>query len=679
MHETQIKGIFTPQIYLFPERQKIPAPRPQAWVLNTSQISVAMCKKIIFPILCLFLLGKGTLSAQCGSQRYLDAVFPQVNRTENILYANADPYGIIGGQDFYLDLYEPAGDTLAARPLIVFLHGSGFLVGDKAQPPIPDWAEYFARRGYVVASVGYRLGFNLTSGQSAERAVYRGVQDLRAALRFLAEFRQTYRLSLDHIVTAGTSAGCFAGLHSAFMQEADRPNSTYGIFLEPQDLGCADCSGNQFFNNQQVPVLGILNYWGAIGDTIWIDAAEQIPVLSIHGTADVVVPYQTGYPFSLPIFPTVQGSASITQRLVNLGIPNQLVTLYGAGHEPELTDNAYLDTLYEATVPFLYDLMRPNTPPIAGGDMPCAGSIGYYNVGPMPPGTRYCWTVTGGTVLYENGASIAVAWPAQLGTGSVSVQAYNTIDAPGLLQTLAVTLLPSPDLSVDAVSPTCFGAENGSLIALSTGLGAGTGFQWSNGQTGAQLNGLAAGTYTVTALNALGCFATATAILAAPAELSLSLAATPAIANDGTAAALPSGGTPPYQFTWNTGSSSDTLGQLPPGTYSVTVLDANGCSITDSVLVDSLPLTGWAGVSGGGATWRVFPNPSDGQATLALDTQFPVRVGLYAFDGRRVGSWWIAPGEPVRVFDLSALPGGIYFWVLFSAENGRQSQIWHKK
>ncbi|MGQ0803442.1 MAG: hypothetical protein ACT4PI_06225 [Actinomycetota bacterium] len=74
----------------------------------------------------------------------------------DLVYGQApDEHGAT--QKLRLDVYEPAGDTAAARPLLVWLHWGGFIGGNKAEPPHPEYASRFARRGYVVAMVEYRV------------------------------------------------------------------------------------------------------------------------------------------------------------------------------------------------------------------------------------------------------------------------------------------------------------------------------------------------------------------------------------------------------------------------------------------------------------------------------------------------------------------------------------------
>ena len=190
----------------------------------------------------------------CQSARYYSEVFSSTQSTTGIKFGEADPYGIISNQDLYLDIIEPVGDTLEKRPLILHQFGGGFLIGWRTEPVIPQMAEMYAKRGFVFATIDYRLGFNPLDSQSAERAVYRATQDLRAALRFLVDNADTYGIDTSAIFLTGTSAGCFAAFVNSYMNESDRSDipSTFGIPLEPADLGCLNCSGNNNFNNEEV-------------------------------------------------------------------------------------------------------------------------------------------------------------------------------------------------------------------------------------------------------------------------------------------------------------------------------------------------------------------------------------------------------------------------------------------
>jgi acetyl esterase/lipase len=381
--------------------------------------------------------------SQCQPQRYIDPIFSTVNRIEDVTYASADPYGLLNNQDLLFDFYEPLGDTLAKRPLIIYMYGGAFLIGDKRQPPIPEYCEYFAKRGYVVAAIQYRIGFNTLDGNSAMRAVFRAVQDFRAACRYFAHFQQTYRIDLDNIFATGSSAGCVTALHSVYMQESERPAATYGILLEPQDLGCGNCSGNNYYNNQYVPVKAVVNNWGAIGDLAWMNLPDSVPVLSIHGTNDGIVPYNVGQPFSLPIWPNLTGSNMIHPHLQSLGIYSELVPLWGAGHEPELLNPDYLDTMYLATVPFLYKNIQPKISAINGPNPVYTNQLRTYSVA-ANWGSDYCWTIQGGTIINDNGASVDVIWNSA-GQHSIEVTERNYIKAVSLPFSRIITVYNNPN------------------------------------------------------------------------------------------------------------------------------------------------------------------------------------------------------------------------------------------
>ncbi|MCW5908958.1 MAG: PKD domain-containing protein [Chitinophagales bacterium] len=398
--------------------------------------------KSFLPLLFSFLI-VSTASAQvnCNSLRYQQPVFDSVTLTEGIKFATATPYGLLAQpQDLFLDFYEPTGDTLSKRPLIIFQFGGGFAIGWRSEPVIPDFCRFFARHGYAVASIDYRLGFNIDS-QSTVRAMYRAMQDERAAIRFLSANATQYRIDTNFIFLTGTSAGCFSALGNCFMSEADRPASTYGYTLEPNDLGCMDCSGNTLFGQRIPKIKAIINQWGAILDTNLIDLADNIPIISFHGDQDLLVPYEYGFPFQLPVFPPVYGSKPIHERLTNLGILNELRPLVGYGHEPELLNAHLNDTIRNYSRDFLFQLLKPNTSAISGPSVICKGKQATYSVSPTA-GSKYCWQLSGsGTIIQNNSHSITVLW-SDTGTMQVTVKELNYLQAEGTLQTFTTQVVP---------------------------------------------------------------------------------------------------------------------------------------------------------------------------------------------------------------------------------------------
>lgn len=114
-------------------------------------------------------------------------------------------------------------------------------------------------------------------------------------------------------------------------------------------------------------------------------------------------------------------------------------------------------------------------------------------------------------------------------------------------------------------------------------------FSWSHDNTLDTniVTGLASGIYQVTMVDANGCIASDTVAVTAPAPLALSFSTTaPGVdQKDGQIMSQVSGGTPPYFWSWSTGATSPDIDQLDFGTYHLTVTDAGGCSIVESVIL----------------------------------------------------------------------------------------------
>lgn len=120
-------------------------------------------------------------------------------------------------------------------------------------------------------------------------------------------------------------------------------------------------------------------------------------------------------------------------------------------------------------------------------------------------------------------------------------------------------------------------------------------YSWSNGSTSQDLIGLAAGNYTGTITDSRGCTFTGGPIaITEPAALTADYVVKNAgctTGNDGSIIANVTGGTQPYSFKWSTGSTDGTISGLAKGFYTVTITDANGCSIPSSIEVktDAFP------------------------------------------------------------------------------------------
>lgn len=324
-----------------------------------------------------------------GQVRYLDEIFTEVIKTENVVYANAPdlPFWFWVESntvdiDLDMDIYEPEGDTESSRPAILFFSSGAFFTGHNELDDMVALATSAAKRGYFALSVNYRLGLNVLSGYSGERAVYRGVQDASAAIRYLREFHNEYGIDPDNIFIWGSSAGSFIGLHLAYSEDDERPESTYGSFGDP-DLGCIDCEGNEY--NHSGKPNAVVSCWGAIGDLDWIDPENDVPAIFFHGTYDPIVPINQGFPFTVNItLPMVYGSNLIFARLFELEILAELHAEDGQGHEYWGTvggiflgeSTEYFGQIQIDAYSFLYNLLETALP----GDLNSDGEINVQDI-----------------------------------------------------------------------------------------------------------------------------------------------------------------------------------------------------------------------------------------------------------------------------------------------------------
>ena len=167
--------------------------------------------------------------------------------------------------------------------------------------------------------------------------------------------------------------------------------------------------------------------------------------------------------------------------------------------------------------------------------------------------------------------------------GCTAVGMYTISEPAGMTISLTVT---TPIL--------CFGDSNGEIAAVVAGGSPPYSFMWSDGQNGEAAQGLAAGVYSLTVTDANGCTASAQFELTQPAQLSANASATDetgAGTNDGSATADPMGGVEPYTYSWTNGATSQTITDLIPADYTVTVTDANGCTAIQTVTVNAFGCT----------------------------------------------------------------------------------------
>jgi len=196
-------------------------------------------------------------------------------------------------------------------------------------------------------------------------------------------------------------------------------------------------------------------------------------------------------------------------------------------------------------------------------------------------------TVTGGippyTIIWNNTDTTTNISNLAAGPHIVVV-----VDSAGCTasDTLEITQSPNPTVVANPDTlVTC--ASNGSALAVASGGVAPYTYAWSSGALTAAAPNLAAGTYTVTATDNVGCTATASTTLAEPENptVAISDVVNASCTTPGSATAAATGGIGPYSYLWDTGATTATATNLGPGQHIVTATDAGGCSATDTVQI----------------------------------------------------------------------------------------------
>jgi gliding motility-associated-like protein len=209
-------------------------------------------------------------------------------------------------------------------------------------------------------------------------------------------------------------------------------------------------------------------------------------------------------------------------------------------------------------------------------------------------------TASGGaggySFLWSNTANTANVQDVPAGSYSVVVT-----DANGCTATAATTVAQPQALSlnINAQNVSCSGDPDGSATATVSGGTMPYQYIWSNNQTTATASNLAVGTYSLVVVDANDCVIIDEVTLTSPNALSIVLVPTNVLCNGGTNGGVIvqiAGGTAPFNYNWSNNSTASGLTQVPAGTYSLTITDANDCEDVAAVtLTEPEPLSATLG------------------------------------------------------------------------------------
>jgi len=225
--------------------------------------------------------------------------------------------------------------------------------GDLHDSAVVEMCKQFALRGYVVASIDYRIGWNPVAiggdsiGQAIRtgtllQAVYRGLQDAKTCVRYFRmdadTLGNTYKIDVNRIVVGGEgSAGYIATAYATlnnpaelqlpkFISPVNVPG--YGFFagqsyINQDSIGDFDgFGGSPLLNNPNWPgyssnVNMVFDMEGDLGDSTWMEA-EDVPMASLHDVNNPLSPFLSDSA-SMPFIINVAGSHDFIRYANTLG------------------------------------------------------------------------------------------------------------------------------------------------------------------------------------------------------------------------------------------------------------------------------------------------------------------------------------------------------------------------
>ncbi|OAV42772.1 hypothetical protein A3850_016170 [Lewinella sp. 4G2] len=395
-----------------------------------------------------------TASALQAQVRYLDPMF-DVDLTDTVVYATNFNVQLNMQTPLTADVYQPVNDEEELRPVVVLFHTGNFLpqyfngsaYGGKKDSVNVEILSRLVERGYVGMSATYRFGWNpLAEIQSIRtgsllQAVYRASQDAHAMARYLrksvAEDGNPFRVDTNRIVFYGVGSGGYLVQAHNFLDDVDQIalNDQFydqdgNVLIQVDDISNVEGTIETPRNTVNHPgyssdVALTVNLGGALGDSLWIDGADnEAPFFATHSATDPFAPFYYGL-VTVPTTPpravvNVPGSNLVVTLANERGV-NDVLAPANAVPLPEMFGS--LATTLNATVAAYKQVQYQNPVPGSSTDV-------------FPLGVDNLWTI-----LRQGDAA---------GSLGVTGATWNWFNEPVLRGTIAFINSQVPDANIDA-------------------------------------------------------------------------------------------------------------------------------------------------------------------------------------------------------------------------------------
>ncbi len=238
----------------------------------------------------------------------------------------------------------------------------------------------------------------------------------------------------------------------------------------------------------------------------------------------------------------------------------------------------------------------PSAPPVAGFNFSsstsgCQLEVVQFTDNSMNGPTSWNWTFTGGSPATSTLQNPVITYNMP-GTYDATLVATNNLGTDMVTQTAIVTVDPAMVTTIASTDLLCNGDANGTASVTANGTNP-INYTWSNGGNTASVNMLNGGMYMVTVTDDNNCVNVETVNINEPTLIAVTGTTTSSNCgmNNGTIMVSATGGTPGYQYLWNTGQTTPMLSGLTSGMYTISVTDNNGCTVVSSFTITGMSIT----------------------------------------------------------------------------------------